>query len=221
MRLFCLWLPFLSSQLDSAPFRVAVEYPKATRCEVFALKSKALIEEWYPRINDILFGASHPLATGSVTLICEPLKPIAYSDIKMNRIHISTDYVAAHPEDYGMVVHELTHIVQHYTKLKREEVWLQEGIADYVRHKYFERDIQSLSLTIDPIRDSYRSGYRVTAAFLAWLEENKNPAVVQELNRGCSENRCNLGLFRAACGTDVDILWSEFLNSLQRSRPVR
>jgi len=62
---------------------------------------------------------------------------IAYSDIKKNRIHISAAFVVANPEDFGTVVHELIHIVQHYAKLKREQVWLQEGIADYVPAQIF------------------------------------------------------------------------------------
>lgn len=112
--------------------------------------------------------------------------------------------------------HELTHIVQHYEKLKRDDMGLQEGIADYVRHKYFEGDIQSLSAVVDPARDSYRTGYRVTAAFLYWLEMNKNPAVVQEVNRGCAEGHCTVELFQDTCGMDVNALWSDHLGSLKK-----
>lgn len=167
-------------------------------------------------MNEILFGADHRSSATSITLVCEPMKAIAYSDIEKNRIHVSEAYVAANPEDYGMVVHELTHIVQHYAKLKREEVWLQEGIADYIRHKYFERDIANLASRVDPSRDNYRKGYQVTAAFLAWLEEHKSPTVVQDLNRGCAEGHCTTDLFRQTCGTDVDTLWNAFTNSLKR-----
>jgi len=196
--------------------RVTLEYAKAPDCKVFAWKGKALIEEWYPKISDILFGPNHELPGDSVTLICEPMQSIAYTDIRKNRIHISAEYIKANPEDYGMVVHELTHIVQHYAKLQREQVWLQEGIADYVRHKYFERDIENLAAAVDSTRDNYRTGYRVTAAFLFWLENNSNPAVVREINRGCRDGHCTVELFRGACGTDVDALWNKFLISLKK-----
>jgi hypothetical protein len=206
----------LGTDVHSAdPVRVTIEYAKSPGCQAFAEKSKTMIEEWYSKITDILFGPDHPLPGTSVMLICEPLKSIAYSDIHKNRIHISAEYIKAHPDDYGMVVHELTHIVQHYVKLKAEEVWLQEGIADYIRHKYFERDIANLAATVDPTKDSFRTGYRVTAAFLFWLENNSNPRVVQEINRGCSDGHCTVELFRRACGEDVDVLWSRFLRSLR------
>src|SRR5215475_2735712 len=86
-------------------FQVAVEYRKAPECSAFAQKSKVVMEEWYPKINEILFGAGHPLPADSVTLVCEPMQVIAYSDIEKNRIHISSAFVAAHPLDYGTVVH--------------------------------------------------------------------------------------------------------------------
>jgi hypothetical protein len=202
----------------SLPFHVVVEYAKAPQCQAFAEKSKAVIEEWYPRINETLFGPDHPLPADSVTLVCEPAKFIAYSDIRpKNRIHISAGFVQKNPEEYGMVVHELTHIVQQYAKLKREEVWLQEGIADYVRHEYFEKDIDGLAARVDPDRDGYRMGYTKTAAFLAWLQKHKNPGVIRELNKGCAEGHCSVDLFLSCCGEDVDTLWKEFTEELRRS----
>ncbi len=216
----CLSLLFPGAQLGRGavlPFHVAVEYPRAPQCEAFAEKSKTVIEEWYPRINEILFGPDHPLPTDSITLVCEPAKFIAYSDIRpKNRIHISSGFVETHPEDYGTVVHELTHIVQQYAKLRREEVWLQEGIADYVRHQYFEKDIDGLGAKVDPDRDIYRMGYTKAAAFLAWLQKRKNPAVIRELNRGCAEGHCNVELFPRCCGKDVDTLWKEFTDDLRK-----
>jgi hypothetical protein len=204
-------------QGGALPFRVTVEYPKAPQCEAFAEKSKAVIEEWYPKINEILFGPDHPPPADSITLVCEPAKFIAYSDIRpKNRIHISASFVQNNPEEYGTVVHELTHIVQQYAKLKREEVWLQEGIADYVRHQYFEKDIEGLAAKVDPDRDSFRMGYTKAAAFLAWLQKHKNPAVIRELNRGCAEGHCNVELFRSCCGEDVDTLWKEFTDDLRQ-----
>jgi hypothetical protein len=209
------------------PFRVGVEYPKAPECASFAEKSRSVIEEWYPKINEILFAPEHPLQTGSITLVCEPMKGVAWTDIDKNRIHISSAFAAAHPEDFGTVVHELTHIVQHYAKLKREGVWLQEGIADYIRHQYYERDMDSLAAqelihhTFDPDHDNYRKGYRVAAAFFFWVEKQKKPTIIQDLNRGCADGRCTGDLFVGLCGKDVDTLWAEFVGELKsNTRPA-
>jgi hypothetical protein len=144
---------------------------------------------------------------------------IAYSDIEKNRIHISSAFVAAHPLDYGTVVHELTHIVQHYAKLKREGVWLQEGIADYIRHQYYEQDMEAMVLAVDPVHDSYRKGYRVAAAFLGWVQKQNRAAVIQELNRRCAEGHCAADLFVSVCGKDVDTLWAEFASDVRNRKP--
>lgn len=51
-------------------------------------------------------------------------------------MHIAADWVKSQPNDFGMVVHELTHLVQRYPP--GSPGWLVEGIADYIRAKYFE-----------------------------------------------------------------------------------
>ena len=225
------WLVLLSvcvQPMKSAalPLRVDVEYPKAPECATFAEKSRGVIEEWYPKINEILFGPGHPLQTDSITLVCEPMKWTAWSDIEKNRIHISSAFVTSHPEDFGTVVHELTHIVQHYAKLKREGVWLQEGIADYIRHQYYERDIDSLAgqeiidHSFDPDRDTYRKGYRIAAVFFFWVEKQKKPSIIQDLNRGCADGRCTGDLFVSICGKDVDTLWAEFVSELKGKKTI-
>jgi hypothetical protein len=219
--IWLLSLCFLPTQGVALSFHVAAEYPKAPGCSAFAEKSKAVMEEWYPKINDILFGSGHPLPAESITPVCEPMQVIAYSDIERNRIHISSAFVAAHPLDYGTVVHELTHIVQHYAKLKREGVWLQEGIADYIRHQYYEQDMEAMVLAVDPDHDSYRKGYRVAAAFLSWVQK-QNTSAVRDLNRRCAEGHCAADLFVSVCGKDVDLMWAEFASDLRtRKQPSK
>jgi Peptidase of plants and bacteria len=217
-----IWLLFFFLRLQGVAlsFQVAVEYRKAPGCSAFAEKSKALMEEWYPKINEILFGSGHPLPADSITLVCEPMKAIAYSDIEKNRIHISSAFVAAHPLDYGTVIHELTHIVQHYAKLKREGIWLQEGIADYIRHQYYEQDMDTQVLAVDPDQDSYRQGYRVAAAFLSWVEKQNRSTLIQDLNRHCADGHCSDDLFASICGKNVDTLWAEFASDLKSKKPA-
>jgi hypothetical protein len=217
---FCLMLAIYPARAAGPLFQVAIDDSKAPECEAFAQKSKAVVEEWYPKISEILFGMDHPLPTNLITLVCEPAKFIAWTDIKKNRIHISSGYVSQEPEAYGTVVHELTHIVQHYVKLKKEEVWLQEGIADYIRHQYFEHDIDRLALAVDPVRDTYRKGYRVTAALLDWLQKHKDPTVIRDLNGACAEGHCAVDLFPRFCGADVDTLWAEFAKDLKTAQGI-
>jgi len=123
-------------------------------------------------------------------------------------IHISEEWVTKNPpnnpNDYGMVVHELTHVVQDY---KGGDGWLTEGIADYVRHKYFEKDIDKLAHQINPDNSSYKQAYTTAAAFLFWLEEKKDKDLVRKLNAASHDGTYKVESFKQLCGTDVDALW--------------
>ncbi len=194
---------------SAEPFIVHIDTTKAPECAAFATKSKALVEEWYPKINELLFGKDHPLPSPDFSLIFEPMKGVAHTSNHV--IHISAEWVTKKaPNDYGMVIHELTHIVQDYRG--KGEGWLTEGIADYIRDHHFEIRQHH----IDPAKSSYRQGYGIAAAFLIWLEEKKHPGLVRELNRASHEGTYRPAIFTERCGADVDVLWSEFATSVAR-----
>src|SRR4051812_38846659 len=118
-----------------ASFSVEVDTSKAPECVAFAEESKALVEEWDAKIDEILFGKGHPLPTEKVRLSFEPMKGVASTS--KNEIRVSAEWVTKKaPNDYGMVIHELTHVVQDYRS--KGEFWVTEGIADYIRDKHFE-----------------------------------------------------------------------------------
>ena len=185
------------------PITVRVDTSKAPECAAFAEKSKTLVEEWYPRINALLFDPTRPLPYSGITLIFEPMKGVA--NTTNNVIHISADWVTEKaPNDYGMVIHELTHIVQDYHG--KGEGWLTEGIADYIRDRHFEKREHR----IDPVKSSYRQGYGIAAAFLIWLGEKKHPGLVRKLTLASHDGTYRPALFTEICGTDLDTLWREF-----------
>jgi len=53
LSIWLLSLNFLPMQGIALSFHVAVEYPRAPGCSAFAEKSKAVMEEWYPKIQDL------------------------------------------------------------------------------------------------------------------------------------------------------------------------
>ncbi len=106
-----------------------------------------------------------------------------------------------------MVVHELTHVVQDYKG--GGEFWLTEGIADYVRYERYEPGKQKWKL--DPEKSSYKQGYGIAGAFLAWLEKHKNPEIIRKLNAASRDRSYKREMFVQLCGADVDALWKEFL----------
>lgn len=193
---------------DEPAFIVEINTSAAPECETFAAKAKAIAEEWYPKINEILFGPDQPLPTRLVRLTFRPMKGVAHAT--HDGIHISADWVTKQqPDDYGMVVHELTHVVQAYKG--KSEFWVTEGIADYVRYERYEPGKQKWPL--DPDKSSYKQGYGIAGAFLAWLEKNKNTEIIRALNKACREGTYKREVFAELCGADVDTLWKEYLGT--------
>ena len=203
-------LSLKAGALAEPVFTVSVDTAKAPQCEEFAAKSKALVEEWYPRINEILFGKEHPLPATEVKLSFEPMRGVAHTN--KNFIHISADWIAKHPDDFGMVAHELTHVVQDYQG--KGEGWLTEGMADYIRDRYYEPGVRHHH--IDPDKSSYRDGYGTAAAFLIWLEANKDKDVVRKLNVASHDGKYSPALFQEYCGADLDTLWKEFAATFRK-----
>lgn len=213
LALFLLALGATPSIGTDLPFRVEIDYSAAPECKAFAMKAEAIVKEWYPKLNTALFSADHPLPTPIVRLTFEPMKGVAHATT--DGIHISAEWVTKKsPNDYGMVVHELTHIVQDYKG--KGESWLTEGIADYARHQYFEKDGDTLKSGVDPDKSSYQHAYTTAAAFLIWLEEHKDKQIVHRLNNASHDGTYSRALFQQYCGADLDALWKEFTSSLRK-----
>lgn len=208
LRITAITLAMIATCRADAGFKVTIDTTKAPECQVFADKSKGLVEEWYPRINEILFGPGHPLPANEITLIFEPMKGVAHTT--NNVMHISAEWVTKKaPNDYGMIIHELTHVVQDYRG--KGEGWLTEGIADYIRDRHFEPGVRKQR--IDPEKNSYRQGYGVAGAFLMWLEAGKNKDVVRKLNVASHDGKYAPTMWKEICGAELDALWGEFVEA--------
>jgi len=219
---------------DQPAVRALVDAACAADARDYALKSNALVAEWYPKINQELYGAEHKPSYGDILLIFEPdLKVPAFAS--RNQIHASCSYIPVMKDDYrAMLIHELSHVVQAYPPAPSGTGWIVEGIADYVRHKYFEKDIKvTLRMNedgrlygygetepyfhsiqdnrIDLTVNGYQQSYTVASSFLFWLESKKNPKIVQELNLAFSQGTYSPELFRQICGKPLDELWAEFV----------
>ena len=99
-------------------------------------KAKTLVEKWYPIINNLLKTDGFTPPSKVKIVFKKDMKGVAYTS--GNTITIAGDWIKKSPNDYGMVVHELTHVIQQYRRTKRTDGWLVEGIADYVRFFKYE-----------------------------------------------------------------------------------
>lgn len=131
-----------------------------------------------------------------------------------DEITINAGWIHDHPDDFGMVVHELTHIVQAYPSAGDKPGWLVEGIADYIRWWRYEPEAPRPH--IDPQKSSYRDGYRTTGAFLAWLLQTYDKRLVHRLDQALRTGTYPEAIFQQVTGKPLDTLWAEFVLSTQK-----
>jgi hypothetical protein len=222
------------STLSGASVHAFIDVTCADDFKDYALKSRATAAEWYPRINEVLYGPNHTLPFDTIAILFEPdLKAPAVTN--GNIIRADCNYIKVMPDDYrAMIIHELAHVVQHYWGVPSNASWIVESMADYVRHKYFEKDIREtlrlrengalfdyidkqpyfLSLqnggaSLDD--EGYLNSYTVGATFLFWLENHKDAQIVRKLNLALGQGTYTTSLFREWCGIPLDDLWAEFV----------
>lgn len=188
----------------SGPLFVA-DASRVPDLQPWARAAEALCTLWYPRVVEILGLADDNPPTAAPIVFEAAMDGIAYTS--GTEIHIAAEWVRARPHDFGMVVHELTHVVQRYPGYG-DAGWLVEGIADYVRHRHFEPMLGTPR--VDAAHAHYTDGYRTTAAFLIHLERDHGRDVVPRLHAALRRGEYREEIFRRLTGRDVGRLWAEF-----------
>lgn len=186
--------------------RFEADYSQDPSLQPWALAAESLCQVWYARVVQILDSddTQRPLNPVVKIIFEKELNIPAYA--AGSELHISGAWVKAHPDDFGMVIHELTHLVQRYGRNRAG--WLVEGIADYVRLHHYETQVPRPRLNFD--RAKYTDAYKTTAMFLIWIEGNHGPTVVQRLGKALRAGNYSDELFKELTGKDVDALWADF-----------
>ena len=196
---------------DEKPLRVILDASSAEDLKPWGEKVQKMCEEWHPKIAKLLEsdGFTPP----------REIKLVFKKDLKVPgatagaTVFMSPDWVTKHPDDVGMVIHELTHAIQSYPKY--DHGWLVEGIADYIRFFHFEPHARLGP--IDPQRAKYKDGYRTTAAFLNHAQKH-NPQLVLKLNAALRKNEYKEAMFEELTGKSADALWAEFVETLKAKK---
>lgn len=198
---------------SDGPPRFEADTSQVPDLQPWGRAAEAVCEVWYPKVVEVLKSEDAD-APETVRLVFEKqMDGVAYT--AGNEIHISADWVRRQPNDFGMVVHELTHVVQRYPRNRAG--WLVEGIADYVRLKHFEPQLERPP--IDFTRAKHTDAYKTTASFLIHLEEVYGPEVVPRLHAALRTRRYDDGLFKEMTGKTVDELWADFAAARQVAEP--
>jgi hypothetical protein len=198
---------------------VTTEFPEAKE---WAIAAKALVEEWYGKLTQLLATDGVDPLTGKkdgkefrapkvLKLEFKPnIGPPAYAT--GDTITVKGEWITAHPDDLGMMIHELTHVIQQYPDSPFKPGWLVEGIADYIRWWRYEPELHSTSgrTKIDFTKAKYTDAYRTTGMWLAWSSRKYNMALVPALDHALRGAKDPMPVFKLATGKSADELWGEF-----------
>jgi len=198
-----------SKTLDN---RVLLDYSEAQELKDWGFKAANVIAEWYPKICSLLSDETFKPPYIVVLKLSNKFEGVAGTAGTL--IFVSGNYVKNNPQDIGMVIHELTHVVQAYPEPKpgyEKPGWLVEGIADYIR--LFKFEPQAPRPVIDPDKSNYRNGYKTAAEFLNWIETNY-PNTVRILNKALRAGEYEESIIKNICGKDFDALWKDFCSVL-------
>ena len=195
--------------------KVVLDVKAAPEAAQWAAGAKRVVEIWYAILYEVMYPAGHAPPRTITIHFKDPTKFLAYTIASQNDITISAKWVKDHPDDIGMVIHELTHILQNYPASKGENIfWIQEGIANYVRYYEFEPE-KPFGLNK---KNTYRDGYGMAATFLDWIERTYGPHVVEKLNARLAIGAYNEGLFENYTRETLADLWTAFKPTLQPKR---
>lgn len=194
------------------PLAPAIQAPRVTidttdfpEGEAWAQQAKLVVEQWFP-VTWQMLGTEGQTPPETIRLVFVKQQD-APAQAGGGEISVSGPWITAHPDDFGMMVHELTHIVQAY-RGGNTPGWLVEGIADYTR--WWRYEPETPRPRIDPLKNKYTDSYRITAAFLAFLAGRYDKAIVPKLDRALRNKTYTDAAFKDITGKDLDALWAEF-----------
>jgi hypothetical protein len=204
------WSGTATNSAGQTILTVTVDTSQARDLDDWGRRAGQLCALWYPKICDLLASDGFT-APKTVRLRFRDGRGVAATGGGV--IRINSAYVRRATNDFGMVIHELTHVVQSYHRGDTPG-WLTEGIADYIRLTHYEP--QARRPRIDPDKASYTDAYKTTAIFLEWAEKTHDPHLVKKLNQAAREGTFQLTLFKDYTGKSIDDLWSEYTDTLRQ-----
>lgn len=201
---------------DEAALAVELDTGEVPELRMWGETARGLIVAWQPRFVNLLGSKGFVPARRIQLRLRKSERGIAAT--AGQRIEVSSHWIESHPEDTGLVVHELVHVVQAYPKA--EPLWITEGIADYLRWAIYEGKPQAW-FPVSRKPQGYRDSYRVAAGFLLWLESDAAPGIVRILNAQMRRGTYNESIFQDETGRTLDELWTEYLKAHDDAKTTR
>jgi len=193
---------------NAVALHLVLDYSKVPETKEWAEKSAKMAKEWYPQVAEML--ASDGLnPSREMKLVFQPGGGIGATS--GSTTFISAVWIKNHPDDFGMVIHEMTHVIQCYPN--PNPLWVTEGVADYVR--WFNFEPEGRHPRPNPQQAKYTDSYQTTAAFFAWIVKSHDKDFIRKLNAAMRQSKYSNDLFKQSTGKTVDELWREYIGTLK------
>lgn len=178
--------------------------------QAWANRSQRDLDTWWPKIHDLL-GVPLPKEPAPIQIVIKT-HGNGVAGTGGRYIEVNGDFVRKHPDDVGLIVHELVHVVQAYPRYNPS--WLVEGIADYIRWMRYEP--VSAWPKVNPDKADFHRGYRDVGAFLDWAQAKYDANLVKKLDKALKLNLYDNQTWVLSTHKSFDDLWAEYLNSLRK-----
>ena len=173
----------------------------------WADRADAELHRWWPKIHSLL-GLPLPKNPELVDIEIKTHGQ-GVAGTGGHHIEVNGDFIRQHPNDVGLIVHELAHVIQAYPRYNPS--WLVEGIADYIR--WFNFEPRSARPKVNPDKADYHRGYRDVGAFLDWATHKYDRNLVKKLDRALKLDIYGPSVWVGSTTKTFDELWKEFLDS--------
>jgi hypothetical protein len=199
----------LAPRSDAPP--VVIDVTDSPESKQWAEAAKKLVEDWYPVVLALLSTQDYKKPNEIKLIFKKEIEVPAYAS--GDGITINAKWIAEHPDDLGMVIHELVHVLQQYPRNRANTGWLVEGIADFIRWWRYEPEGPRPRITEN---SKMTDGYRVTAHFLAWAGKKYDLRLVPSLDSVLRKGEDPMPVFEKLCGKPADEVWKEFVAATSR-----
>lgn len=200
---------------DQPPFSVRMQQATSPEAQRLAWmnRGRVILGEWAPRIR-ILLGDNSPDAGLHLVLESGHMdRPACVVREKGKKpvMKVSADWITRNPAGKGLLVHELTHVIQDYPAPAQDASkpsWIVEGIADWIRFFNFEKPVGIPT----PTPGCHLNGYREAADFLNWANK-RYPGLIRSLHLRLKKGTYNDDCFQELTGKPLDILQLEHVKA--------
>ena len=144
-------------EIPKKTIKVDIDVSDAPDAAEWAERARSRVLYWYPKVVAMLDGeeAVDKIPDDfTIKLIFKDMDGVAYAAGR--EITVSTRHIKRNPKDFGLVVHETTHVAQAYPGVR--ETWAMEGATDYIRY-YVTEARSNNHWAINPRTSKYTDSY--------------------------------------------------------------